>query len=58
MKLELNDGYIEINKDNTLTLVGDCANTYYFTLHKELRKANLNLEEIKEAIILSIKELI
>lgn len=58
MKLELNDGYIEINEDNTLTLVGSCAHTYYFTLHKELRKANFNLEEITEAIILSIKNLI
>ena len=46
MKLEFKDGYIELNEDGTETIVGECAHTYYFTLVKNLREADLSVEEI------------
>ena len=46
MKLEFKDGYIELNKDGTETIVGEGAHKYYFTLVKNFREADLSVEEI------------
>ena len=50
MKLEFKDGYIELNQDGTVTMLGECAHTYYFTLVKNLREAGLSVEEIFKEI--------
>ena len=57
MKLEFKDGYIEINEDNTLSIIGECALTYYFTLHKTFRKY-LKFENIENEILETIKDTI
>ena len=57
MKLEFKNGYMELNKDNTITIVGEDAHTFYFTFHAELRKNNVNYEDAKEMLIQTIKEL-
>jgi hypothetical protein len=58
IKLEFKDGYIGLNNDNTLTLVGECAHTYYFTYCRECRNTGLNFDETRKNIIASIKELV
>ena len=59
MKIEFKDGYIELNQDGTVTMLGECAHTHYFTLVKNLRKAGLSVEaimkEIKNILLEDIK---
>ena len=57
MKLDFKNGYIELNKDNTITIVGEDAHTFYFTFQSELRKNNIKNEEIRKMLIQTIKEL-
>ena len=57
MKLEFKDGYIEINQDNTLSIVGEYAHTYYFTLYETFRKY-IKFENIENEILETIKDTI
>ena len=50
MKLEFKDGYIELNQDGTVTMLGECAHTHYFTLVKNIRKSGLSVEEIMKEV--------
>lgn len=42
MKLNFKDGYIQINQDKTLSIVGSCANTFYFEYLKLFRTEHKN----------------
>lgn len=48
MKLEFKDGFIEINKNGTITTVGECARTYYYALINYFNKSGLGLKETME----------
>lgn len=59
MKLEFKDGFIEINKNGTITTVGECARTYYYAIINYFNKSGLGLneafEETKAIIVESIR---
>ena len=57
MKLEFAQGYIELNEDNTISLIGDYAHTFYFNFMKVMRENNQTMEQSKVMLIETIKEL-
>ena len=58
MKLEFKDGYIELNRDGTETIVGEYAHKYYFSLVKNFRGVGLSVEKIfKEVRNILLKDI-